>query len=77
MNKKDLGRKIILINKDDQRNKLGENYAELIRSKYKGSVIEVDNKFVLGALMRKDPNYIYLKNGATFNAEDGTMIPLD
>jgi bisphosphoglycerate-dependent phosphoglycerate mutase len=76
MNKKDLGRKIILINKDDQRNKFGENYVEVIRSKYKGSIIDVDNKFVLDALMRKDPKYIYLKNGSTFNMEDGTMIPL-
>jgi bisphosphoglycerate-dependent phosphoglycerate mutase len=76
-NKKDLGIKIILINKDDQRNKLGENYIGLIRSKYKDSIMEVDNKFVLEALMRKDSKYIYIKNGATFNVEDGTMIPLN
>ena len=76
MNKRDLGRKIILINKDDERNKLGESYVEVIRSKYSESIIEVDYKFVLEALIRKDPEFIYLKNGSTFNVEDGTMIAL-
>ena len=76
INKRDLGLKVILINKDDQKTKLGENYVASIRSKYKDNIMEVDNKFVLDALMRKDSNYVYLKNGSTFNMEDGTMTPL-
>jgi len=75
-NKKDLGIKVILINKDDRINKLGESYLDIIRSKYKGSFMEVDNKFILDVLMRRDPKYIYIKNGSTYNAEDGTLIPL-
>jgi hypothetical protein len=75
MMKKDFGRKVILINKDDQMSKLGENYVDLIRSKNKTRIMDVDNKFVLEALMRKDPRYIYIKNGSAFNVEDGTLIP--
>jgi len=76
MNKKDLGPKTILINKDDQKGKLGENYTNGIRAKYKENIMEVENAFVLEALMRKDPKYIYIKNASAFNMEDGAMIPL-
>lgn len=76
MNKKYLGPKTILININDGINSFGESYVELIRSKYTGSYIEVNSKFVLDAILRKDPKYIYVKNGSTYNAEDGSMIPL-
>jgi hypothetical protein len=76
MSKKGLGQKIILINKEDKKNKLGESYLNLIHSKFKNSFKEVDNKFVLDAIMSKDPKYVYVKNGSTFNADDGSMSPV-
>src|SRR5688572_24720001 len=76
INKRDLGIKIILINKDDQINDFGESYVNLIRSKYEGNFIEVDNNFIEEIIINRDPKYIYLMNGSTFNAEDGTLIPL-
>ena len=76
MNKKDLGPKTILINKDDKKGRLGENYTNGIRAKYKENIMEVDSEFVLDALMRRDPKYIYIKNASAFYCEDGTLIPL-
>lgn len=75
-NTRDLGNKLILIDKNELRNDLGERFVNLVRSRYKGSIMEVDQKFILNVLMRRDPKYIYLRREWALNAEDGTMILL-
>jgi hypothetical protein len=76
-NQKDLDAKQILINKDNSLTPSGEKYLEFIRLKYSEAIKEVDNKFLIDALLRKDPKYLYIQNWSTFNVEDGTMIPLE
>ncbi len=75
-NNRDLGNKMVLMDKGEKRNSFAQSYVDLIIKKYKDAIVEVDYPTLLKAILDKDPRFIYLYGGSAFNAEDGTLINL-
>lgn len=67
--------KEILILEEPAFNDYHEKFIEEIKTKHPGSYTIVSMEFLIDAIFRKDPQYIYVNRLSLINIEDGSLIP--